>query len=203
MIARLTGKIEPMGVDQVILDVRGVGYEVWVPVGTPGRAQPNDDGDVSLTIYTSVREDAIQLFGFATATERAVFEELINVSGVGPKTGLNVLSTLTVPEIVQAVAADDIPQFTRVSGIGKKTAQRLLLELKNRFKDLPAAMQPHVEGPAAAADARAADLASALLNLGYKGATVDKVIDKLELEADDERTFEVLLRESLKLAAKI
>lgn len=201
MIARLTGKLEPLGIDQVIVDVRGVGYEVYVPIGTPGRMKPNEEGEVSLTIYTAVREDAIQLFGFASATERSVFEELINVSGVGPKTGLNVLSTLTVAEIVKAVAADDIPQFTRVSGIGKKTAQRLLLELKNRFKDLSIGMEPHVEG-AAAQDERAADLSSALLNLGYKPNAVDKVIDQLEIDSDDERTLEELLREALKVAAK-
>jgi Holliday junction DNA helicase RuvA len=203
MIARLTGIIDPIGLDRVIVDVRGVGYEVWVPAGTPGRLKPDDDGMVSLTIYTSVREDAIQLFGFANATERSVFEELISVSGIGPKTGLNVLSTLTVSEVVRAVGDDDIAQFTRVSGIGKKTAQRLLLELKNKFKDLPGALEPNVRAANTVDEALAADLTSALLNLGYKANTVDKVIDKLELSADDERAFEELLRESLKLAAKL
>jgi Holliday junction DNA helicase RuvA len=203
MIARLTGKIEPVGIDVVIVDVRGVGYEVWVPAGTAGRLRPNDSGDVSLNVYTAVREDAIQLFGFADATERSVFEGLISVSGVGPKTGLNVLSTLTVPEIVQGVADDDIAQFTRVTGIGKKTAQRLLLELKNKFNDLSGTLQPHVKAADKPNEIVAADLRSALLNLGYKSSTVDKVIDKLELAPDDERAFEELLRETLKHAAKL
>ncbi len=203
MIARLTGVMEPVSLDVVIVDVGGVGYQVHVPAGTPGRLKPNDAGAISLTVYTSVREDAIQLFGFATAAERSVFEELIAVSGVGPRTGLSVLSTLSVPEIVQAVAADDIAQFTRVSGIGKKTAQRLLLELKNKFKSLPQDLQPHVQVADEGAKELAADLASALANLGYKPNAVDKVIDKLELSADDERSFEELLRESLKIAAKL
>lgn len=199
MIARLTGTIHPLGLDEVVMDVGGVGYHVHVPVGTAGRVREREDGRVTLLVYTAVREDAIQLFGFATEQEKVVYKKLISVSGVGPKIGLSVLSDLSVGEVVSAVRGDDYITFTRVSGIGKKTAQRLVLELANAFDDLPAHLElaPNIVAHAKA-DGVLGDLRSALLNLEYKPATIDQIIGQLDPNAagDD---LQGLLRQALKL----
>lgn len=202
MIARLIGHLHPIGLDEVVIDVGGVGYHVMVPVGTAGRLKPlsGDDERVTVLIHTSVREDSITLFGFATPQEKAVYRKLIAVNGIGPKLGLAVLSDLDVGEVIRAVRGDDFKTFTRVSGIGKKTAQRLVLELANAFDDLPAALDiaPHVvahSGGNGAFD----DVRSALLNLEYKPNAVDAVMSELAQVAPDEEDFQALLRQALKL----
>ncbi len=200
MIARLTGHLHPLGIDEVVLDVGGVGYQVHVPVGTAGRVRPREDGRVMLYVYTAVREDAIQLFGFATEQEKAVYKKLISVSGVGPKLGLSVLSDLSVNEVVGAVRANDFPTFTRVTGIGKKTAQRLVLELSNAFDDLPAHLElapgvlTHRDDEGALADLR-----SALANLEYKPATIDHVLAQFDPVESADDDLDTLLRRALKL----
>lgn len=200
MIARLTGRIHPLGLDEIVVEVGGVGYHVHVPIGTPQRVQADERGESTLSIHTAVREDAIQLFGFATEQDKAVYQKLIGVSGIGPRTGLNVLSELTVQEVVRAVASEDKAAFKRVSGIGNKTAQRLLLELQNAFDDLPVSLsvEPHVESPED--QALVADLRSALSNLGYKSTEFEPVIDQLlDDGGDDDRDFDLLIRRALNI----
>jgi holliday junction DNA helicase RuvA len=136
MIAHLTGTLLLADLELIVLDVNGVGYEVHIPAGAAGRLKEDDRGQVALWIHTSVREDAIQLYGFARRDDRRLFRRLTSVNGVGPRTALATLSELSPSEVVRAVASDDIKTFTRVSGIGKKTAQRLILELKNKLDDL-------------------------------------------------------------------
>lgn len=200
MIARLVGHLHPLTLDEVIVDVGGVGYHVHVPVGTAGRVRPLEDGRVMLLVHTSVREDAIQLFGFASEQEKAIYRRLIGVSGVGPKLGLAVLSDLSASEVVNAVRSNDFQPFTRVSGVGKKTAQRLVLELTNKFDDLPGFIEatPHVVR--ASQDSKALDdLRSALTNLEYKPAAIDQVLDELRPAASEADDFQTLLRQALKL----
>jgi Holliday junction DNA helicase RuvA len=198
VIARLTGRIHPLGLDEIVVEVGGVGYHVHVPIGTPQRVKPDDEGHITLSIHTAVREDAIQLFGFATEQDKAVYKKLIGVSGIGPRTGLNVLSELSVNEVVKAVASEDKAAFKRVSGIGNKTAQRLLLELQNAFDDLPVSVsvEPHVESPED--QATLADLRSGLTNLGYKPNEFEPVIDQL-LEDVEGQNLDVLMRRALKI----
>lgn len=196
MIGHLTGTIRNSELNRVLIDVQGVGYEVQIPAGAAGRLKPDDNDRVSMWIHTSVREDAIDLYGFVRRDDRKLFRLLTNVNRVGPKTGLATLSELDPDEIVRAVHSEDINTFTRVSGIGKKTAQRLILELQNKIDDL---VLESPSRPLAAADDRHEDLRSALLNLGYQSSTIDGVVDDVLEEADDGESIEELVREALQV----
>ena len=197
MIAYLSGVLLEKHLQRLIVDVNGVGYDVLVPlstmyvIGEPG-------SKVTLRIYTHVREDALQLFGFATPLEQALFERLISVSGIGPKLALAVLSGIEPAELTRAIRSSDIARLTRIPGVGKKTAERLVVELKDR---LPKAdtVEPVPAGAGGADDHDVRDdLLSALENLGYPPSAVEKTVDKLLRSAED-RTFEPLLRATLKL----
>ncbi|MCA9597666.1 MAG: Holliday junction branch migration protein RuvA [Myxococcales bacterium] len=176
MIGRLTGRVvgeEPTG--QLVIDIQGVGYEVMTPVGTRGRAKSAGD-NLSFYTYLHVREDALELYGFASELERRVFRMLIDVPNVGPKTALGVLSALPVPELAQAVGANDLARLTRVPGIGKKTAERLALELREKLRGVTeVAALP--EAPAASDDAK--KLLSALTNMGYRAAEAERAVKAL------------------------
>jgi Holliday junction DNA helicase RuvA len=159
MIGRLTGVIAEKSPPQVVIDVAGVGYEVDVPMSTFFNLGSLGDKAVLLT-HLTVREDAHQLFGFLTHEERATFRQLIKISGVGPKMALGLLSGLSVPELAQAVSRQETGRLTKVPGIGKKTAERLLLELKGKLgADLAL--------PATVANDAQADILQALVALGY------------------------------------
>lgn len=161
MIGRLTGKVTQEDDGNVVIDVAGVGYEVVVPLGTIGRAQTDAEGRSTLFVHTHVREDVFSLFGFATDGDRVAFRTLIGVSSVGPKTAIAVLSALPAQELGKAIARKELGKLTSISGIGKKTAERLLLELKGKFG-------PEVAGrDTAPVDDTAADVLRALLSLGY------------------------------------
>lgn len=160
MIGRLHGTLLDKSPPQILLDVGGVGYEVDVPMSTLYDL-PAVGHTVTLLTHTVIREDAHLLYGFATAGERATFRELLKISGIGPRIALAVLSGLSVTEIAQAVAQQDAARFTRVPGIGKKTAERLLLELKGK-------LGPDLGGGATAAAAGSlSDVLQALIALGY------------------------------------
>jgi holliday junction DNA helicase RuvA len=194
MIALLRGRVLEKHPTKVIVDVNGVGYDVSVPLSTFYTAgEPG--AEISLRIHTHVREDQLALFGFATALELAVFERLIAISGIGPKLALAVLSGIEPRELVGAVQRDDVARLTKIPGVGKKTAERIGLELKDR---LPAAM-PAGDGKAVAESPRdqlREDLLSALLNLGYQRAVAEKAIEKT-LENGAEAGFEQALRATL------
>jgi holliday junction DNA helicase RuvA len=195
VIAHLAGTLLEKHVQRLIVDVGGVGYDVSVPlstfytVGDPGSR-------VALRIYTHVREDALQLFGFATALELALFERLIAVSGIGPKVALGVLSGIEPAELIRAIRAADVVRLTRIPGVGKKTSERLVVELKDRLPQAPAA-EPDTATPAAADGDVRDDLLSALGNLGYQRAAIEKTVDKV-LRASESRVFEALLRAILR-----
>ena len=179
MIGRLTGRIAEDGADgTVILDVGGVGYEVLVPMGTGGRAASDATGCVTLYVHTHVREDAFLLYGFASRSERAAFRELIGVSSIGPKLAANILGVLSVSELASAVVTGNLKALTRVPGVGKKTAERIALELKDK---LSAHSRPAASSLAdASAGGRPGDLLhGALTRMGYKPAEADRAVAAL------------------------
>ena len=192
MIARLHGTLIDKTPSRLIVDVGGVGYDVFVPLSTFYGL--GDAGSaVTLRVHTHVREDAIALFGFATPLEQDLFERLIGISGIGPKLALAVLSGIDPAELVRAIRGQDVGRLTRIPGVGKKTAERIGLEMKDRLPQAGAAP----ETTAAAGDDRRADLLSALTNLGYKGAVADKAVDAALKKAPD-APFEQLLRDILR-----
>jgi Holliday junction DNA helicase RuvA len=159
MIGRLSGTLVEKAPPQVLLDVGGVGYEVDVPMSTFYQLPAVGERVVLLTHFV-VREDAQQLFGFLTADERGTFRQLVKISGVGPRTALSILSGLSVAELSQAVTMQESGRLVKVPGIGKKTAERLLLELKGK-------LGPDLGRPASAANDAQADIVQALMALGY------------------------------------
>ena len=199
MIARLAGTLADKTPGRIIIDVQGVGYDLQVPlstfyvIGDAGSA-------VTLRVHTHVREDVIALYGFATGLEQDLFERLISISGIGPKLALAVLSGMEPPDLVRAISSQDVARLTSIPGIGKKTAERIGLELKDR---LPKSVQAAADAakPATPEDQLRADLLSALLNLGYQRQAADKAIEKA-LTAASDATFEQALRSVLRALMK-
>ena len=201
MIAFLRGRVLEKHPNRVLVDVNGVGYDLAVPLSTFYTAgEPG--AEISLRVHTHVREDQLALYGFASALELTVFERLIAISGIGPKLALAVLSGIEPRELVTALQRGDVVRLTRIPGVGKKTAERIVLELRDR---LPKAMEAVATGaPAPSADdTLREDLASALTNLGYHRPAIEKVLDKLlaTVAASDSR-FENVLRAALKELAR-
>jgi Holliday junction DNA helicase RuvA len=161
----------------IVLDVHGVGYELRAPLGTLGRTTPATDGRVQLSTHTHVREDALELYGFASDLERQVFRLLISVPNVGPKTALGVLSALPPAELAQAVESRDVARLTKVDGVGKKTAERLVLELRERLPKV--ADLAVVRHSAAAPPGDEARLIGALTNMGYRPADAERAVKAL------------------------
>ena len=177
MIALLRGTLTEKGPSRLIVDVSGVGYEVLVPLSTFYElAEPG--APVTLRIHTHVREDVISLYGFGSRIEQDLFERLIAIGGVGPKLALAVLSGIEPAELIRAVRTQDVARLTSIPGVGRKTAERIGLELKDR---LPASLQAAEPAPAAAApgDQLRDDLLSALLNLGYHRPVAERAIDRV------------------------
>ena len=195
MIARLSGKLVEKHPTRLVVDVHGVGYDVQVPLSTFYHL-PEPGADVTLRIHTHVREDALALFGFATPLELQVFERLIAISGIGPKLALAVLSGIDPADLVRAVHAGDVGRLTLIPGVGKKTAERIGLELKDRLPQPFASELGALTGVPAGEATLRADLVSALLNLGYHRALVEKAVDAA-LKTPGDRTFERVLKEAL------
>jgi holliday junction DNA helicase RuvA len=192
VIARLKGTLVEKSPSRIVVDVGGVGYDVLVPLSTfYGLGEAG--AAVMLRVHTHVREDVIALYGFATGLEQDLFERLIAISGIGPKLALAVLSGIDPGELVRAIRTQDVARLTRIPGVGKKTAERIGLELKDR---LPPAAAP-AESPAPAGEDIRADLLSALTNLGYKGAVAEKAVDAAVRKTPD-APFEDLLRDVLR-----
>ncbi|WP_394835180.1 Holliday junction branch migration protein RuvA [Pendulispora rubella] len=208
MIGRLTGKVLAHEEDgAIVVDVAGVGYEVTVPLGTVGRASTDDTGRTTLYVHTHAREDQLVLFGFATIGDRVAFRTLIGVSSVGPKTAIAVLGALPAPDLARAISAKDVSKLTSVPGIGKKTAERLLLELRDKIA--LAGVVPPTDGaptagraPQAAPALSTAELTiSALTRMGYKQTEAERAVNALGDKADKAPLTEVV-REALALLAK-
>ena len=207
MIAHLSGTLLSKQATSVIVDVSGVGYEVTIPVSTFYDLE--DVGStVQLRIYTHVREDALQLYGFKTARERELFLKLISVSGIGPKLGITPLSGMSADEMIASIRTNNLARLTLIPGVGRKTAERLIMELREKVADLSSTQleeelgaKPEVSAETTEDTVRA-DALSALLNLGYQRSGAEKAIDAALAEGG-EITVESVLRRSLKKLARV
>jgi holliday junction DNA helicase RuvA len=192
MIGQLRGTLAGKRPSQVLVDVGGVGYFVHVPLSTFA-ALGELHTEVTLLIHTHVREDALSLYGFLSAREKHLFELLLSASGVGPALALKILSGMSVEELVPAIRGGDVGRLTRIPGVGRKTAERMVVELKDKLEGVAAeADRPMAASPAGTV----ADVVSALVNLGYDGRTAESAVNEAKREAGT-GNFEKLLRASL------
>lgn len=193
MIARLSGKLAWKNPDEIVLDVGGVGYQIFIPLSTfyelPERGEA-----LSLQIYTAVRENAIELYGFFTAKEKELFKLLLSVSKIGPKLAQNILSGIATAEFKTAVLSGDVLKLNAIPGIGRKTAERIILELKDKIPKAEASGQEAVALPGDVFD----DVMSALLNLGYKRPIAERAVKRAMNEAGRDVPLEDVIRLSLK-----
>lgn len=209
MIAWLDGVLREKTPTCVVVDVNGVGYELFVPLST-FLALPDEGKTVSLRVHTHVREDAIQLFGFLTARERALFELLLRANGIGPRLAQSVLSGVEPEQVIDALADGDLATLRRVPGLGQKKAERLVVELRDRAADLRLAFSGNAKAPrrfaptpgAPALDGAGAEAVSALLNLGYAKTQAESVIDGALGELGASADVEGLLRAALRRLSK-
>jgi Holliday junction DNA helicase RuvA len=201
MIASLTGRLAAKHPGGVVIDVQGVGYDVLIPLSTYYRI-PEPDESASLFIHTHVREDAIQLFGFLTRREKEAFLMLLSVSGIGPKLALNVLSTLNVEDLVVAIRDENYKTLASVPGIGKKSAGRLSLELKDKVEKLTMAADIRPAKPRDPSTQLVDDALSALVNLGYRAADVKDVLTAVMATRIGDTPLSELIRAALKELAK-
>jgi holliday junction DNA helicase RuvA len=199
MIALLTGRLAHKSPEFIIMDVNGVGYRVQIPFSTYYDL-PDEGGNITLNIYTQVKEDAINLYGFRTLAEKNFFQLLISVTGIGPKLGKDILSNIPVEELARALGQGDLARLSAIPGIGRKTAERLVLELKSKVLKLDIALPAREGTHAAASSAITDDVASALVNLGYKEAVVKKAL--ADLDITEGTPMEELLKRALKLLMK-
>ncbi|MBV9768589.1 MAG: Holliday junction branch migration protein RuvA [Bryobacterales bacterium] len=199
MIAFLRGKLLEKHPNQIIVDTAGVGYDVLIPISTFS-ALPDTGSEIALRIHTHVREDSLALFGFLTAEEKALFEKLISVNNIGPKLAITVLSGLATPALIEAIRGGQVEQLVRIPGVGKKTAERMVLELKDKLEGLGGA------GAAAGVAVRTEpalgeleqDVLSALINLGCQRGAAETAVRKAK-SAEPLSTFEPLFRRALEL----
>lgn len=198
MIATLTGRLRRKAIDYLIVDVSGVGYQVHVPLSTFYRI-PDDGEEVSLQIHTHVREDSLSLYGFLTPAEKDMFLLLMGVSGIGPKLALAVLSSLSVDDLSLAIQASDDSKLCAIPGVGKKTAARMVLELKDKIK--PPVSPVSSEHAAASSSGDVEDAVSALVNLGYKKVLAEDAIKKISCVRAG-LPVEELIREALNVLMK-
>lgn len=199
MIALLTGQIAYKSPDHLIVDVQGVGYRVMIPFST--YYELPEQGAVTLHIHTSVREDAIQLYGFRTRTEKSFFQLLISVSGIGPKLARDILSNIQPPNLSAALQQGDLHKLSAIPGIGKKTAERLVVELRDKVGKLDTgATAAEMVGRSVPTEGLLDDVTSALLNLGYKEPQVKRALAEVDAAAGG--TVELLLKQALKVLMK-
>ena len=194
MIGYLKGRLFESTPERVVLDVRGVGYEVHIPLSTYTEIKDRE-GEVGLYVHTHLREGALELFGFFTVREKLLFEKLIAVGGIGPKLARVVLSGMSAEDLLASLAAGDLVRLSTIPGIGKKTAERMVLELKDKLQELMADL------PERSAVSAGDDLVLALVNLGYKEAEAERAVGKAR-DANPDAEFEDLLRASLKVLSR-
>ena len=191
MIAHLRGKLAQKEPARVIVDVNGVGYEVFIPL-TTFTALPAAGSEVSIDVHTHVREDMIALYGFSTRRERTIFEKLMTISGIGPKLAVTILSGGSVEDLVGAIRRSDLARLTAIPGVGRKTGERIILELKDKLQDFAEAQ------PKSSVEV---DVLSALENLGYNRALSEGALRRA-MNGDSEPAFEVLFKRSLQILTK-
>jgi Holliday junction DNA helicase RuvA len=199
MIARLTGRLVTKAVDHLVLDVRDVGYKVSIPLSTYYEL-PELDASVSLLVHTYVREDTLQLFGFLTSDERDLFDAVLRVARVGPKLALAMLSGLSAGDLQQAIVEGDVARLSAVPGVGRKTAERIILELRDKLAKGQAELGDglRTRGPAQTV---VADAVTALQNLGYARSVAERTLRQVlhSTEAGQTPALKELLRQALRL----
>jgi Holliday junction DNA helicase RuvA len=207
MIAHLNGRLLSKEPNSVIVDVSGVGYEVSIPLSTFYELA-NEGSDVQLRIYTHVKEDALQLYGFKTERERKLFINFISVSGIGPKLGIALLSGMSADELINSIKSNNLARLTLIPGVGRKTAERLIVDLREKMTALATTQVEADAGagsissiPTSDDDVRSQAL-SGLLNLGYQKSAAEKAIDSV-LSEDGEITVESVLRRGLRKLARL
>ena len=195
MIAHLRGRILEKNPNRVLVEAAGVGYDVAISVASFS-GLPAEGNDVSLYIYTHVREDTLALYGFLRRDEKQLFERLIGVSGIGPKLAITVLSGIAADALVAALRGNDLGALTRIPGVGKKTAERMVLELRDKLEGLQAA-------PAAPPASRMEeDVVSALVNLGYQRSAAELAVKRALERSAETASFEQLFRQTMSLLQK-
>jgi Holliday junction DNA helicase RuvA len=197
MIAHLRGTLLEKHPNLVIVDTGGVGYEVTIPVSAYS-SLPATGAEVQLHIHTHVREDALLLFGFVSAADKALFEKLIAVSGIGPKLAVTALGGLTAPDLAQAIREGSVEQLVRIPGVGKKTAERMVLELRDKLDLLPGIARAAAASAKSAFNTTEEDVISALANFGVSRATAETAVTRAQ-SATEGNDFDGLFRRALKL----
>lgn len=196
MIAHLRGKLLAKHPNQAIVETSGVGYDVTISVPTFSELPPVG-GEVALHIHTHVREDAIALYGFLRTAEKVLFEKLITVSGIGPKLAITILSGMAADEMITAIRGNDVVRLTRIPGIGKKTAERMVLELRDKLPEVA----PTAAAPLRMRNATEEDVLSALVNLGYQRAAAEKALET-SVKNGKGSSFDSLFRSALAALSK-
>jgi len=196
MIAHLRGKLLAKHPNQAIVETGGVGYDVTISVPTFSDLPAIGD-EVTLHIHTHVREDLIALYGFLRLAEKRLFEKLITVSGIGPKLAITILSEMAADEMVSAIRGNDVARLTRIPGIGKKTAERMVLELRDKLPSEGVAESPAMPAMSAVEE----DVLSALMNLGYQRAAAERALASIEKNGKGS-SFEVMFRQTLGVLSK-
>jgi len=205
MIARLRGILEEKSPDRIVLDVKGVGYDLRVPLSTYG-ALPELGTEVRLLVHTHVRDDAISLFGFASSRERFLFEKMIGVNGIGPRLAIALLSGLPPEELVEAIRSGEAASLCRIPGVGRKTAERLVVDLRDKLDSIagsgPGSCEPSARKGKGGDGAVLEDVLSALVNLGYPARAAEKAVADARTMSTKEKvstfSFERLLRDALR-----
>ncbi len=201
MIALISGKIASKHISSVVIDVQGIGYHVYIPL-TTFYELPEVGQQITLQIHTHVKEDAINLYGFYTVQEKELFQLLISVSGIGPKMAMNILSGIPTQELLQAICDGNVAKLTRIPGVGKKMAERLVLELKEKAsKQMMIEVAPGTAAQKRVDDMITEDVLSALVNLGYKNGVAKDALDKAIRQSDGEMVMDKLLKKALKILA--
>jgi Holliday junction DNA helicase RuvA len=201
MIALINGLLINKAISHVIVEANGIGYRIFVPLMTFYEL-PSMDQSVTLHIHTHVRPDAISLFGFSTEEEKNVFELMLSVSGIGPKLAINILSGISSEELIRAVSHGNLNRLVSIPGVGKKMAERMILELKDKMVKLSTYEAIYkADGDIEVFDSIIDDALSALVNLGYKNQKARDVLDKIIKESSESLTLDVLLKKALKILA--
>ncbi len=200
MIALIKGLLIHKATSSVIVDANGVGYRIFVPL-TTFYALPDAKQSVTLHVHTHVRPDTISLFGFGTERDKEVFELMLSVSGIGPRLAVNILSGISAEELMKAVSNGNLNRLVAIPGVGKKTAERMVLELKDKMVKLCTGDVTYKDDGMTVFDNMREDALSALVNLGYKTNRAKEVLDKVVGESPQSPTLDVLLKKALKILA--
>jgi len=201
MIALISGKIVFKGIAHVIVDVQGVGYRVFIPL-TTFYELPEPGQNITLHIHTNVKQDGINLFGFYTDQERDLFQLMISVSGIGPKIAMNILSGIAARDLMTAISCGHVGKLVNIPGVGKKMAERLILELKEKvIKKMTLDQTAEADVQSSADDLIKEDVLSALINLGYKNNVAKDALDQAIRSADEAVSMDMLLKKTLKILA--